>query len=162
MPAPSPSPKEQASDSAQNNKKHPSGLPVVIVETPEQAIARESAEKKSRDHETKDLDAQVRAADAGERGATAAERQIVPTLAAALLSFLGTVLILWNLRLTMQANVIAQDAAKKQLRAYLSLDGILFRDSESCQINAKNFEPTQIISRVGGVYIQHSEEETEQ
>jgi hypothetical protein len=123
VPAPSPTPKEQAEQPANKAAKNPEGIPVIIIETLEQAKATEEREKASRDHEAKDLDAQIRAANAGERAATAGERQVEPAWLSAILSFIGTLLILCTLILTRKANEIAKDTAKRQLRAYLISNG---------------------------------------
>jgi hypothetical protein len=106
MPAPSPPPKEQPKNPAENNAKNPSGIPVTIVETAEQAKAVQAREKEGRDYEAKDLDAQIRAADASERAATATEWQIIPTWLGAILSFVGTCLIGFTLYLTLRSNRI--------------------------------------------------------
>lgn len=116
IPTPSPAPKEQADKPTEKSAPNPSGISVTIIETLEQAKAGEAREKESHDHDAKDLDAQIRAADA-------AEKQIGPAWVAAILSFVGTCLILWTLLLTRQANTIARDTAKRQLRAYLIANG---------------------------------------
>lgn len=145
VPSPSPSPKEQAQDSASGGKPNPPSLPVTVIETPEQTITREAGEKESRDHEAKDLDAQIRAADAGERGATATERQEIPTWLGAILSFVGTLLILATLILTKKSNAIAQDTADRQLRAYVLVEGIMLGKDPAdpkrvaAVVNTKNF-----------------------
>ncbi len=130
IPTPSPTPEEQADKPTGKSAPNPSGIPVTIIETLEQAKAGDAREKESHDHDAKDLDAQIRAADAGERGATAAEWQIIPTWLGAILSFIGTCLILWTLFLTRQANYISRDTSRRQLRAYLFTSGASFERIE--------------------------------
>lgn len=145
VPSPSPTPEEQSQDSTKAGQPYPPSLPVTIIETPDQAISRDAAEKEGRKHDAKDLDAQIRAADAGERGATAAERQIIPTWLGAILSFVGTLLILATLILTQKSNAIAQDTADRQLRAYVLVEGIMLGKDPTdpkgvaAVVNTKNF-----------------------
>lgn len=122
VPSPSPTPKEQPEQAASKSGKNPPSVPVIVIETPEQAVTRDAAEKKSQEHDAKDLEAQINAANASDRGATAAEWQIVPTWLGAVLSFVGTCLILWTLLLTRQANQISREIGEAQVRAYLSIE----------------------------------------
>lgn len=153
--SPSPAPKEHSGIAAKNGGPNPNGIPVIIVETPKQAIAGEAAQKESREHEAKDLEVQLKAADAGERAATATERQIIPIWIGAFLSFLGTGLIFWSLCLTRKANqntinAINQEQAnaERQLRAYVFVDTVSLKDSNSKKfatqviVTTKNFGQT--------------------
>ena len=110
--SPSPTPKEQPGKGTGHSDRQPNPLAVTIVERPEQANASERREAESRKHDARDLDAQIRAA-------KAAEEQVSPAWLAAILSFIGTILIVWTLCLTRQANKIARDTANRQLRAYV-------------------------------------------
>lgn len=87
----------QPDPDTQNSANAPPPLAVTIVETPEQTVAAQGRENEERQHERADLDAQVTAADA-------ASRQVWPAWLAAILSFAGTLLIVWTLFLTRQAN----------------------------------------------------------
>ena len=111
VPSPSPPPKEQPSQAAQPGNGTPKPLAVTIVESPEHAESGEAREAKSNKHDDRDLDAQIRAANA-------AENQIYPAWLAAILSAVGTFLIVWTLFLTRRANAISRDAS----RAWLSIN----------------------------------------
>lgn len=143
VPAPSPTPQEQTGATSASGQPSPPGIPVTIIETPEQAISRDAAAKEGREHDAKDLDAQIRAADAGERGATAAERQIIPTWLGAFLSLVGTGLVVWSLfearrgnRIALQAVEQEQANARIQARAYVGASdgGIALRPNDSLKV----------------------------
>lgn len=68
------------------------GLPVTIVETPEQAANAAKREKQSDDHEAADLEAQVRAANAAEDSAATAKRQETPAWTQISLTIAGTII----------------------------------------------------------------------
>ncbi len=92
MASPSPAPEQQSSKQT-NGKYRPaeqSALPIRIVQGEADAEDAKAREAKSEDHDSKDLKAQIRAADA-------AEQQIFPSWLAAILSFMGTGLIVWTL-----------------------------------------------------------------
>lgn len=152
--APSPSPEKQGASGTSQTQKDPSPLPVSIIETPEQAVASNSREAKSQQHDASDLNAQIRAADA-------AEDQIFPAWVAAFLSFVGTLLIIWTLYETRKANRIssreyarsrnearkayklAADTAEGQLRPYLFVERVdalrTTLDLDCVDIVIKNF-----------------------
>ncbi len=96
-------------------------LPVRVIESPGDAAHSKAREAKADKHDAEDLDAQVRTAEA-------AEKQALLGFAAAFFSFLSTCLLVWTVResrrsakAAMRSVVIAEDAAKKQLRAYVNL-----------------------------------------
>ena len=105
--SPTPTPKEQSNERARDGRDQPAPIRVEVVESAEATIANEAREAKSDHHDAEDLKAQIRAADA-------AKEQVSPAWLAAILSGVGTLLIVWTLCLTRQANRISQDTAKRQ------------------------------------------------
>ena len=126
VPNPSPTPKNQAANGAQDPERNPKPLAVTIVESSEEAKTGEARQAKGDEHDARDLDAQIRAADA-------AEKQIAPSWLAAILSTFGTLLIIWTLALTRKANAISRDAN----RAWLSIS---VSDTGKFWINAEELE----------------------
>jgi hypothetical protein len=120
---PRPAVKEQPAR-ATDTKAYPTEnapLPVRIIEGESDTKHTQAREAKSDQHDAEDLQTQKRAADA-------AEKQIFPAWLGAILTFFGTLLIVWSLREARRANVIAQNAiaqserhASISLRAYLSV-----------------------------------------
>ena len=115
--SPSPAPKEQPAKTALTSdwEREPTPHAVTVVDSTDKADASERREAEIKQHDARDLDAQMRAANA-------AEDQIFPAWLGALLSFAGTGLIVWTLFLTRKANAIAQDTARRQLRAYIGCE----------------------------------------
>ena len=170
MPAPSPSPKDEGRSAANQSQKAPSPFFVSIIETPEQAIASQSRQGKSDQHEASDLDAQIRAANA-------AEEQILPAWVAAMLSGIGTLLIVWTLYETRRNNSIAQKeygkarieagkaytlaqtTATHQLRPYVEIEKIEpqnpTKETPRIEIYFKNFGQTpayNLLQNIGMAY----------
>lgn len=102
--SPPPAPKEQASGATNNAKPSPQPLAVTIIETPEQRVTADRAQAESRQHDARDLDAQIKAANA-------AEKQVFPSWMGGILSFIGTVLLIWTLLETRKSANAARDAA---------------------------------------------------
>ncbi|CDX60832.1 exported hypothetical protein [Mesorhizobium plurifarium] len=92
-------------------------LPVVVVESPDQARHTAEREAKSDEHDAKDLDAQERGADAAERGADATERQVKPAIAQAIFGFLGMLLLVVTVVYTIKATKAATIAANAAIQA---------------------------------------------
>jgi hypothetical protein len=90
--------------SVQKSNHAPSPVPVVVLETPEQAAAARHRLVRSDEHERRNLGAQMRAA-------AAAEGQVIAAWAGALLSFAGTILLIFTLRETQKSTGAARDAA---------------------------------------------------
>lgn len=84
---------------AANHSEKPQGtteqspLHVLIVQSTDEAASAIERERKSTEHEERDLDAQV-------RSANAAEKQVILTLGAVILSFLGAVGLFWTINLS--------------------------------------------------------------
>lgn len=114
--SPTPTPKEQANQRARNDWDQPAPVRVEVVESAGQAIANEAREAKSDHHDAEDLKAQIRAAQA-------AEDQVFPAWLAAILSFIGSLLIVWTLVETRRANRISRETMFRQLRAYVTVEG---------------------------------------
>ena len=115
--SPSPTPKNQAANGAQDPERNPKPLAVTIVESSEEAKTGEARQAKGDEHNSRDLDAQIRAADA-------AEKQIAPSWLAAILSTIGTLLIMWTLALTRKAHAISRDANRAWLSISVSDTGV--------------------------------------
>lgn len=110
---PAPVVASQAESGAQARQQQPPPpLAVQIVQTPVQAESDARREAEARKHDAKDLEAQ-------ERAATAAEKQISPAWTAAILSFLGTCLLVWTVWETRKANGIAREHMTTDLRAWV-------------------------------------------
>ena len=115
---PSPPVKEQTTGGA-NSKPYPTEqapLPVRIIESATGSQHTKTRETQADKHDAKDLDAQIRAANA-------AEKQILPSWAGAILSFVGTLLILWSLCESREANRLTRRAllhAKETDRAWMA------------------------------------------
>jgi hypothetical protein len=97
-------------------------LPVRVIPSIPEAEHSEARERKSDEHDAKDLDAQVRAADA-------AEKQVFAAWMAAILGFAGTVLIVWSLKEARSANATSREAialseqnSRQELRAYIAAE----------------------------------------
>ncbi len=100
------------SGGAQQPAKPP--VAITVVESSEQAVASASREAETRKHDAEDLDAQVWAANA-------VEQQVAPVWWAAVLSFIGTALIV----LTFLAN---RDTSRRELRAYVMIKSVVCGD----------------------------------
>lgn len=104
-------------------------------------MAAESRETKSDERQNRDLDAQIRAADA-------AEQQVFPSWLAAILSFAGTLLIIWSLKIARDANRIAREGQRPWLDFEVVIDKATFhRDTLGFHytipaMNAKRFSPS--------------------
>ena len=131
VPSPSPPPKEQAAQPARDRDGNPKPLAVTIVEGPEQAKSGEAREAESDKHDARDLDAQIRAADA-------AEKQIFPAWLAAILSAVGTFLIVWTLLLTRRANAISRDASRAWLSITVSESGKFWLSADKLEFYFDN------------------------
>jgi hypothetical protein len=124
--APPPPVKSEANKSGDQSYRPTlqSPLPVRIIQGADEAEDAKTHETKSDNHDAEDLKAQQKAADA-------AEKQILPSWLGAILSFLGTVLIVWSLCESRQANRIARAALEQserftrtELRAYVYGTGL--------------------------------------
>ena len=118
MAQPAPSVASEARNETQPGGGAPnrSPLPVVVLETPDQAERAAQSEAKAERHDAEDLEAQVRAADA-------AKEQVSPAWAAAFFSFLGTILISIALFISVLDLKHAREATRQSLRAYVYVDG---------------------------------------
>ena len=99
--SPPPAQNEHPQNPAQTSANKPAPIVVTLVESVEQAEAAKRVQTESRQHDSRDLDAQIRAADA-------AENQLFPSWFGAILSFMGTGLIVWTLFETRKANAVAR------------------------------------------------------
>ncbi len=131
VPSASPAPKEQTAQPTRGPDGKPKPLAVTIFESPEQAKASEGRETESDKHDARDLDAQIRAANA-------TEKQIVPSWLAAILSAVGTVLIVWTLFLTRRANAISRDASRAWLSVTVSETGKFWLNAEKLEFYFDN------------------------
>lgn len=110
------------------NPPTPFAVPVRILEDPIEAERAKAREERSDKHDADDLKAQQQSATAAERAATAGEWQVIAALAGTGLAFLGTIGLLYTLKLTRDSLKInrdglnlAKDTAEKELRAYVSV-----------------------------------------
>ena len=110
-------------------------LPVQIIQSSSDAEHAQEREAKSDNHDAEDLDAQIRAADA-------AEKQIPPAWVAAILTFFGTALLVWNLTEARKANRIAIAAieqserhARQGLRAYIGITSVQRNSVHAAPLN---------------------------
>ena len=109
-----------------------SALPVVIVETPEQAAGASERERKSDEHEAADLQAQRDAAAGAQRAAATAERQEYPTLILASAgAFIAAAAFVYTILSNQRANKTAQD----QVRAYISVSAVTMTERPSATPN---------------------------
>lgn len=122
---------EAATNKSAPTEGQPLGIPVRIIEDRESAEARESRESEAEQREKDDLAAQQ-----GMNAATQAMNEATQSMkhaswvSAGLVGF-GTLLLVWTLYLTRDANRSAQDAVKitrdigeAQIRAYVSISGV--------------------------------------
>lgn len=97
----------------------PPPVPIRIIQSPDETAHEAAREAKSDQHESDDLAAQQKAADSAQLAAAAGQRQVEAAWAAAILSLIGTALLVWTLcetRKTAKAatdGVIAADRAAK-------------------------------------------------
>ncbi|MBU1324377.1 MAG: hypothetical protein KJ676_03980 [Alphaproteobacteria bacterium] len=75
-------------------------------------MAKQRSEAEAREHDAEDLEAQ-------ERAASAAEEQIWPAWAAAVLTLIGTGLLVWNLCEARRATALAREHMSTDLRAWV-------------------------------------------
>ena len=122
IPGPAPSPEKQTSQGAGQSKQEPFRLPVIIFETPEQAMADQRRQAESDKHDAADLDAQKRAAQA-------AEEQVFPSWLGTILGALGTALLIWTLFETRKSTRTARDAANSAEKTLHSTRAWLMHES---------------------------------
>lgn len=104
------------------------GLPVTIVETPEQAANAAKREKQSDEHEAADLDAQRRAADAAERSAATAERQEIPAWTQIWLAIAGTIIAILAFFVSAWTSIQGLITTRAQLRAYVFVNDAFIKN----------------------------------
>ena len=119
---PTPSIKSYGSNETSNTESKASqfSLPVQIIQNQIEADHTQERERKSDEHDAKDLDAQIRAANA-------AERQIWIACSGVILTALGTVLLILNLWLSRQANTLSRDTLIAQTRPWLTVDNVTLK-----------------------------------
>ncbi|WP_339636158.1 hypothetical protein [uncultured Sulfitobacter sp.] len=126
---------EQPSANASNQEELTDGsvfaIPVELVESQEATATRESEEAERRQREIDDLIAQQGMNDATQAMNTATQSMMLASWLSAALGGLGTILLVWTLRLTREANKAARDAvnitdraALDQLRPWISVGGL--------------------------------------
>lgn len=116
VPEPSPPVERQTQRSAQTGQRapEPPPVPIRIIKSPSEATDDAAREAKADEHDAKDLNAQIRAA-------SAAEAQWWPAWAGAILTALGTVLLVWTLFETRKANQLARDTYLADQRPWISV-----------------------------------------
>ena len=143
-PGPAPAVARQPSNTT-DGKQYPSEqspLPVRMIESPSDAAHSKAREARSDQHDKENLSAQARAADA-------AEEQAQMGRLAAILSFLSVLLLVWTVResrrsaeAAIRSAAIAEDTAKRQLRAYVNV-------FKACAVWSKDahdaFRPVSIV-----------------
>ncbi|RWE78788.1 hypothetical protein [Mesorhizobium sp.] len=118
------SPSVKGNQSAQPNNGSDTtgeiGVPVTIVDTPEQASHAAKREEKADEHDAADLDAQERAAKAAERSAATAERQEVPAWTQIIVGIASTLIAVVALIVSLWTAITGIRTTRAQLRAYVS------------------------------------------
>ena len=133
------------------------GIPVIIVDTPEQATHAAEREQKADEHEAADLDAQVRAANAAERSAATAERQEIPTWAQIVIGFASTIIAVIALAVSVLTAIISIRTSRAELRAYVLPDASRLEITDGglpvANLRIKNFGQTPAYDVVGWVHM---------
>ena len=152
MPHPGPAVEAETQREARGGR-HPSEpppVPVRIIQTIEEAEYNAAREAKSDQHDAEDLKAQVRAADA-------ASEQIAPSWAAAVLSGIGTILLVWTLcetRKTAKAAVAGVKAANRAAKAAEQAN-LESRYSQRAWVSFSKLQPSADIGDDGKVLCFH-------